>query len=124
MLILDLWGISFHPVVVFDLGKKLLFKSVLGNCGRFFSEFVSRANNSKIYQPNEIPQKTKSVALEFLDLSFWINPSSNPTAFELERSYMPTSEAFSTLHWTNSVIVQLSIEKISGLTKFFFPLIV
>ena len=30
MLILDLWGISFHAVVVFGLGKDLLFKSVLG----------------------------------------------------------------------------------------------
>ena len=33
MLILDLWGISFHTVVVFGLGKNLLFKSVLGHCG-------------------------------------------------------------------------------------------
>ena len=32
MLILDLWGISFHAVVVFGLGKNLLFKSVLGHC--------------------------------------------------------------------------------------------
>ena len=32
MLILDLWGISFHTVVVFALGKNLLFKSVLGHC--------------------------------------------------------------------------------------------
>ena len=32
MLILDLWGISFHAVVVFGLGKDLLFKSVLGRC--------------------------------------------------------------------------------------------
>ena len=30
MLILDLCGISFHAVVVFGLGKKLSFKSVLG----------------------------------------------------------------------------------------------
>ena len=28
--ILDLWVISFHAVVVFLLGKNLLFKSVLG----------------------------------------------------------------------------------------------
>ena len=27
LLILDLWGISFQAVVVFDLGKDLLFKS-------------------------------------------------------------------------------------------------
>ena len=33
MLILDLWGISFHAVVVFGLGMNLLFKSVLGRCG-------------------------------------------------------------------------------------------
>ena len=33
MLILDLWGISFHAVVVFGLGKNLLFKSILGQCG-------------------------------------------------------------------------------------------
>ena len=32
MLILDLWGIIFHAVVVFGLGKDLLFKSVLGRC--------------------------------------------------------------------------------------------
>ena len=31
-LILDLWGISFHAVVVFGLGKNLLFKSILGRC--------------------------------------------------------------------------------------------
>ena len=43
LLILYLWGISFHAVVVFDLGKQawckdLLFKSVLGHCAleRFF----------------------------------------------------------------------------------------
>ena len=34
MLILDLWGISFHAMVVFGLGKNLLFKSVLGRCGK------------------------------------------------------------------------------------------
>ena len=32
MLILDLWGISFHAVVVFALGKNLLFKFALGHC--------------------------------------------------------------------------------------------
>ena len=30
----------------------------------FLFKFVSRANNPKIYQPNESPQKTKNVALE------------------------------------------------------------
>ena len=32
MLILDLWGISFHAVVVFGMGKNFLFKSALGHC--------------------------------------------------------------------------------------------
>ena len=32
MLILDLWGISFHAVIVFGLGKNFLFKSALGHC--------------------------------------------------------------------------------------------
>ena len=27
-----LWGISFHAVVVFGLGKNLLFKSIPGRC--------------------------------------------------------------------------------------------
>ena len=37
LLILDLWGISFHAVVVVGLGKDLLFKSVLGHCDSAFS---------------------------------------------------------------------------------------
>ena len=32
MLILDQWGIIFHAVVVFGLGKNLLVKSALGHC--------------------------------------------------------------------------------------------
>ena len=32
LLILDLWGISFHAAVVFGLGKDILYKSVLGHC--------------------------------------------------------------------------------------------
>ena len=32
MLILDLRGISFHAVVVFGLGKNLLFNSIIGCC--------------------------------------------------------------------------------------------
>ena len=34
MLILDLWGVSFHTAVVFGLGKDFLFKSALGHCAR------------------------------------------------------------------------------------------
>ena len=33
LLILDLWGISFHAAVVFGLGKDFLFKYALGHCG-------------------------------------------------------------------------------------------
>ena len=36
MLILDLWGISFHPVVVVGLGNDLLFNFILGLCLKFF----------------------------------------------------------------------------------------
>ena len=32
MLILDLWGISFHPAVVVGLGNDLLFNSILAHC--------------------------------------------------------------------------------------------
>ena len=35
LLILDLWGISLYAVILFGLGKKLLFKSVLGHCVQF-----------------------------------------------------------------------------------------
>ena len=38
LLILDLWGISFHAMVVFGLGKNLLFKSLLGHCAPNFNE--------------------------------------------------------------------------------------
>ena len=39
MAILNLWGVPFHPVVVVDLGKNLLFKSVLGHCD-YMAHFV------------------------------------------------------------------------------------
>ena len=32
LLILDLWGVSFHAAVVFGLGKDFLLKSTLGHC--------------------------------------------------------------------------------------------
>jgi hypothetical protein len=32
MVILDLWGISFHPAVVIGLGNDLLFNSILVHC--------------------------------------------------------------------------------------------
>ena len=48
MQILDLWGISFHAVVVFVLGKDLLFKSVLGRCERVPLPQVNMVNVAKI----------------------------------------------------------------------------
>ena len=32
MVILDLWGIRFHPAVVVGLGNDLLFNSILAHC--------------------------------------------------------------------------------------------
>ena len=40
MLILELWGISFHTVVVFALGKNFLFKSVVGYCGIIMAKLL------------------------------------------------------------------------------------
>ena len=50
--ILDLWCISFHAVVVFGLGKDLLFKSVLGHCCFWFVVQIKKSLNSKI--PNSL----------------------------------------------------------------------
>ena len=33
LLILDLWGVSFHDAIVFGLGKHFLLKSTLGHFG-------------------------------------------------------------------------------------------
>jgi hypothetical protein len=41
MLILDLWGISFHPAVVVGLGNDLLFNSSVGHCADFLCPTVS-----------------------------------------------------------------------------------
>ena len=43
LLILDLCGLSIHTVVVFGLGKKLLFKSILGHCAP--EEFPTVSSN-------------------------------------------------------------------------------
>ena len=71
MLILDLWGISFYAVVVFDLGKNLLFKSVLGHCvvtqalhfDTFWLKFMiilaDLGFESLIHSPENITNKTK-----------------------------------------------------------------
>ena len=35
LLTLDLWDISFHAVVVFGLGKSIIFKSTLERCVQY-----------------------------------------------------------------------------------------
>ena len=63
-------GISFHAVVVFGLGKNLLFKSILGRCGiglvffRILQIFCAKVvlllhyfENSNVQKFNYIDQK-------------------------------------------------------------------
>ena len=49
-----LWGISFHAVAVFGLGKNLLFKSVLGHCAQeaffFGSQRLLNASTTPAYK--------------------------------------------------------------------------
>ena len=47
LLILDLLGISFHAVIVFGLGKNLLFNYVLGHCGHA-ADYMNRVQLNKI----------------------------------------------------------------------------
>jgi hypothetical protein len=37
MVILDLWGISFHPAIVVGLGNDLLFNSILAHCDSMYT---------------------------------------------------------------------------------------
>ena len=71
---ISLWAdyAPFHVRVIFGLGSDCLFKSKLGRCVvvilsftlRFFFKFVSLANNSKTYQPNEFSRKQKMFSLK------------------------------------------------------------
>ena len=49
MLILDLWGISFHAVVVFGLRKDLLFKYVLGHCALCTKSYLVACSSKKSF---------------------------------------------------------------------------
>jgi hypothetical protein len=40
MVILDLWGISFHPAVVVGLGNDFLFNSILAHCGNTICTYL------------------------------------------------------------------------------------
>jgi hypothetical protein len=48
LLILYLWGVSFHAVVVFGLGKDFLFKSTLGHFASFVFCLLPTANVLKV----------------------------------------------------------------------------
>ena len=59
MLILDLWGISFHAAVVFGLGKEFLFKSALGHCeqGHLQEKLLQRLDFKNIVKCREVVKK-------------------------------------------------------------------
>ena len=61
-LILDLWGISFHAVVIFSLGKNLLFKSVVGHCVQIllFSMIFRQFSLATVYSLQFISNKSAS----------------------------------------------------------------
>ena len=65
MLILDLWDISFHAVVVFGLGKNLLFKSILGRCACMY-DIVMVSNKNLPFEP--FSAHSSWVAVAFLAL--------------------------------------------------------
>ena len=50
MLILDLWGISFHPVVVVGLGNDLLFNFIVGHCDTEVSFETSEEKQLSYFQ--------------------------------------------------------------------------
>ena len=86
MLILDLWRISFHAVVVFGLGKNLLFKSILGRCVPIAEEaaiFVNKrlelltpsdscAQNTPYYLTSDIVRRPQNLKEKNLPPSFEI----------------------------------------------------
>ena len=65
MLILDLWGISFHAVVVFGLVKDLLFKFVLGHCDRYKSTLEEELGNKHCIRYRTIFLKRLTLYLVF-----------------------------------------------------------
>ena len=67
LLILDLWGISFHALIVFAQGKNLLFKSVLGQCD--YSKSTKNKINKKLQNKNAIVNDVKKNMTTSTD--FW-----------------------------------------------------
>ena len=74
MLILDLWGISFHPVVVIGLGNDLLFNFIVGHCVLILPKDCSQSLN---YHPvSEIfCFKVSKILCQSLETGNW--PSDN-----------------------------------------------
>ena len=74
MVILDLWGISFHPAVVVGLGNDLLFNSILAHCERFLNTTPKLLNNldpDHSFLSQEMFRKT-SVWYEFTFISLYL----------------------------------------------------
>ena len=74
MLILDLWGISFHAVVVFGLGKNLLFKSFLGHCAltNLPTKYISCTQYEWITYLGQVGLELSTVQLRFEVHQFFI----------------------------------------------------
>ena len=60
MLILDLWGISFHPVVVVGLGNDLLFNFIVGHCAQLPGAGRTRAGH---HHGSPMPTSSEAVLL-------------------------------------------------------------
>ena len=125
MLILDLWGISFHALVVFGQGKNLLFKSMLRRCvltetimKSFFRAIVVMMPNSplvwfaklnKIVLPDHTTKmKITSNWLRLL-LRFRVN---------LGRLVLPTPSNIEKLDYVCNWCLLISIKKKSENTYF------
>jgi hypothetical protein len=68
LLILDLWGISFHAAVVFGLGKDFLFRSAIGHCGTLLSKRSYRTVKlDYLFWTQVVNKSTNSVLIEDLN---------------------------------------------------------
>ena len=73
---IDLWGMRFHAVEVFGLGKNLLFKSVLGHCTVKTTLFYSKSFPSHFCR---VLRSLKNLLLQkILSLKSWPLRTSNP----------------------------------------------
>ena len=69
MPILDLWGVSFHAVEVFGLGKDFLIKSTLGHCTEVrFASFLSGGFNTDIVVNSLERKLAKRISVQCVEL--------------------------------------------------------